>query len=133
MRVFLAALVCVGFAASPAAASGTWKITKDHWDASDEEGFGKFVAGFGESDCKDPASCFKSAANPYRDTDPPELKMDGDCADFVYQLRAVGYDGTLNIEHEDALVNSLEGVGRAARLLKQVALVEAPDWKPADI
>lgn len=54
-------------------------------------------------------------------------------ADFVYNLRAVGYDGTLNIEHEDALVNSLEGVGRAANLLKQVALVEAPDWTPAKI
>ncbi|REE75601.1 sugar phosphate isomerase/epimerase [Rhodococcus wratislaviensis] len=54
-------------------------------------------------------------------------------ADFVYNLRAVGYDGTLNIEHEDALVNSLEGVGRAANLLKQVALVEAPDWSPAKI
>jgi sugar phosphate isomerase/epimerase len=54
-------------------------------------------------------------------------------ADFVYQLRLVGYDGTLNIEHEDALVNSLDGVGRAARLLKAVTLVEAPDWKPADI
>jgi hypothetical protein len=37
-------------------------------------------------------------------------------ADFVYNLRAGGYDGTLNIEHEDALVNSVEGVGRAAAL-----------------
>ncbi|MFC0450147.1 sugar phosphate isomerase/epimerase family protein [Rhodococcus jostii] len=54
-------------------------------------------------------------------------------ADVVYNLRAVGYDGTLNIEHEDALVNSLEGVGRAADLLKQVALVEPPDWTPANV
>jgi sugar phosphate isomerase/epimerase len=54
-------------------------------------------------------------------------------ADFVYALRAAGYDGTLNIEHEDALVNSLEGVGRAADLLKQVALVEPPDWTPANV
>jgi hypothetical protein len=88
MRVVLAALVSLVIATGSAAASGTWKITKDHWEASDEEGFGKFVAGFGESDCKDPASCFKSTANPYRDSDPPELKMDGDCADFIYQLRA---------------------------------------------
>src|ERR1700755_1067330 len=48
-------------------------------------------------------------------------------ADFVYNLRAVGYDGTLNIDHEDALVNSVEGVARAADLLKQVALVEPAD------
>jgi sugar phosphate isomerase/epimerase len=52
-------------------------------------------------------------------------------AEFVYTLRSVGYDGTLNIEHEDSLVNSVEGVGKAAELLKQVILVDAPDWKPA--
>jgi surface antigen len=71
-----------------AAPSDQWKITKDHWDADDESRFGEFVAGFGEHTCSDPASCFKSTANPYRDTDPPNLKMDGDCADFIYQLRA---------------------------------------------
>ena len=54
-------------------------------------------------------------------------------ADFVYNLRSVGYDGTLNIEHEDTLVNSVEGVGRAADRLKQVLLAAAPDWKPANI
>jgi sugar phosphate isomerase/epimerase len=54
-------------------------------------------------------------------------------ADFVYNLRAVGYDGTLNIEHEDTLLNSVEGVRRAATLLKQVVLVEQADWKPANI
>jgi sugar phosphate isomerase/epimerase len=54
-------------------------------------------------------------------------------AEFVYTLRSVGYDGTLNIEHEDTLVNSVEGVGRAANLLKQIVLVEPPDWKPANI
>jgi sugar phosphate isomerase/epimerase len=52
-------------------------------------------------------------------------------AECVYTLRSVGYDGTLNIEHEDSLVNSVEGVGKAAELLKQVILVDAPDWKPA--
>jgi hypothetical protein len=39
----------------------------------------------------------------------------------------------LNIEHEDVLVNSVEGVTRAADLLKRVALVETPDWKPAAV
>ena len=39
-------------------------------------------------------------------------------ADFVYTLRSVGSDGTVNIEHEDTLVNSVEGVGRAADLLR---------------
>jgi sugar phosphate isomerase/epimerase len=54
-------------------------------------------------------------------------------ADFVYSLRSVGYDGTLNIEHEDVLVNSAEGVTRAATLLQRVVLADPPDWKPADI
>ena len=54
-------------------------------------------------------------------------------ADFVYQLRAAGYDGVLSIEHEDTLVSAREGVARAAALLGRVALVEAPDWTPADI
>ena len=54
-------------------------------------------------------------------------------ADFVYSLRAVGYNGTLNIEHEDTLVNSVEGVGRTTDLLEQLVLVERPDWEPADI
>jgi sugar phosphate isomerase/epimerase len=54
-------------------------------------------------------------------------------AEFVYTLRSVGYDGTLNIEHEDSLVNSVEGVSKAAELLKQVILVDAPDWTPASV
>ncbi|WP_345471825.1 sugar phosphate isomerase/epimerase [Glutamicibacter ectropisis] len=54
-------------------------------------------------------------------------------ADFVYELRAAGYDGTLNIEHEDVLVNSEEGVRRAAGLLRKVALQGAPDWTPAQV
>ena len=54
-------------------------------------------------------------------------------SDFAYNLRAVGYDGTLNIKHEDALVNSVEGVSRAADLLKKVALVEPADWTPANV
>ena len=54
-------------------------------------------------------------------------------ADFVHTLRSVGYDGTLNIEHEDTLVNAVEGIGRAACLRKQVVLVEQPDWKPTNI
>jgi sugar phosphate isomerase/epimerase len=54
-------------------------------------------------------------------------------AEFVYALRASGYDGTLNIEHEDTLVNSVEGVERAAALLRDVVLIAPPDWKPAAV
>lgn len=54
-------------------------------------------------------------------------------ADFVYALRAVGYDGPLNIEHEDVLVGSEEGVRRAATILKSAVLRDQPDWAPAAI
>jgi sugar phosphate isomerase/epimerase len=54
-------------------------------------------------------------------------------AEFVYALRSVGYDGPVNIEHEDVLVGSEEGVRRAAALLRQVVLRDEPDWAPADI
>lgn len=87
MRAIFAALVGIFAATASAQADTSWKITKDHWDAQDEVGFGKFVAGFGESKCSTPYSCFRSAANPYRFTDPPELVLSGDCADFIYQMR----------------------------------------------
>lgn len=54
-------------------------------------------------------------------------------ADFVYGLKSVGYEGPLNIEHEDIVVGSLEGVRKSADLLRSVVLRDAPDWTPADI
>lgn len=54
-------------------------------------------------------------------------------ADFVYTLRSVGYDGPLNIEHEDVLVGSHEGVRRSAELLRSVVLRDPADWVPARI
>ncbi len=88
MRAFIACVLLIVAAQAAHATEGAWRITKDHWTADDEKRFGAFVVGFGEHDCKDPAACFKSTANPYRDTDPPNMRMDGDCADFIYQLRA---------------------------------------------
>ena len=54
-------------------------------------------------------------------------------ADVVYALRGVGYAGPLNIEHEDVLVGTEEGVRRSAELLHRVALRDQPDWAPASI
>ncbi|HEY5854148.1 MAG TPA: sugar phosphate isomerase/epimerase [Aldersonia sp.] len=54
-------------------------------------------------------------------------------AEFVFALRGVGYDGPLNIEHEDVLVGSAEGVRRSVALLRSVILRDAPDWAPAQI
>ena len=44
--------------------------------------------------------------------------------DFVSNLRMVGYDGVLSIEHEDSLMSSMEGLRKAVAFLKQVLIYE---------
>lgn len=71
----------------PAAASTfPWRITKDHWSPSDEQGFQEFVTKLGEEDCWTVDACLKSPANPYRHTD-PKVTFLVDCADVPYLLR----------------------------------------------
>jgi sugar phosphate isomerase/epimerase len=52
---------------------------------------------------------------------------------FCYRLKMGGYDGWLSIEHEDVLLNSLEGLERSVALLKSVMPVAASDFKPQAI
>jgi sugar phosphate isomerase/epimerase len=54
-------------------------------------------------------------------------------ADLVYALRSVGYEGSLNIEHEDVLMGSVEGVRRSAELLRSLVIRDPADWTPAQI
>ena len=44
-----------------------------------------------------------------------------------------GYDGWLSIEHEDVLLNSLEGLEKSIALLKSVMPVAPGDFKPQGI
>jgi hypothetical protein len=84
IAVLTAALVCVASAAQAA----PWRITKDHWSAEDEAGFGRFVTAIGESNCSSSQSCLRDPANPYRRTDQHFLDIDVDCAKWPYLLRA---------------------------------------------
>ncbi len=52
---------------------------------------------------------------------------------FCYRLRMAGYDGWLSIEHEDVLLNSVEGLRKSVDLLKGVMPVEASDYAPQAI
>lgn len=52
---------------------------------------------------------------------------------FCYRLRMAGYDGWLSIEHEDVLLNSLEGLEKSVALLKGVMPAAPADFKPQDI
>lgn len=52
---------------------------------------------------------------------------------FCYRLKMAGYDGWLSVEHEDVLLNSLEGLEKSVALLKGVMPVAASDFKPQAI
>ncbi|MDB6182254.1 sugar phosphate isomerase/epimerase family protein [Paracoccus fistulariae] len=52
---------------------------------------------------------------------------------FCYRLRMGGYDGWLSIEHEDMILNSLEGLERSVELLRRVAPVKPSDFRLQDI
>ncbi|MCB1333860.1 MAG: sugar phosphate isomerase/epimerase [Roseivivax sp.] len=52
---------------------------------------------------------------------------------FCYRLKMGGYDGWLSIEHEDVLLNSLEGLEKSVALLQGVMPAAAADFKPQDI
>jgi hypothetical protein len=105
------------FFASPAFAAPdySWHIVKDHWSAADEAGFGKFVQSIGDSNCSSTESCMRSAANPYRNTDPRGFDVDTDCAKFVYFLR--GYYAWKN-GLPFSFVNRVTGNGADLRFSK---------------
>jgi sugar phosphate isomerase/epimerase len=46
--------------------------------------------------------------------------------DIISALRLVGYDYVISIEHEDALMSTDEGLGKAVTLLKEATIFEEP-------
>jgi len=48
-----------------------------------------------------------------------------DWKEMISELRLIGYDGTLSIEHEDSLMSPNEGLEKGIELLKQVVIKEA--------
>lgn len=52
---------------------------------------------------------------------------------FCYRLLMAGYDGWLSIEHEDVLLNSLEGLEKSVALLQRVLPTAPSDYAPQDI
>jgi sugar phosphate isomerase/epimerase len=49
---------------------------------------------------------------------------------FCYRLRMAGYDGWLSIEHEDVLLNALEGLEKSVGLLQDVMPTAPADYSP---
>lgn len=91
MRALVLTLALLAAGTSVASAAPpfqtTWRITKDHWSAEDERGFGAFVTALGESGCNSAQSCLRSSANPWRGTDGDFIDIDADCAKLPYLLR----------------------------------------------
>ena len=52
---------------------------------------------------------------------------------FCYRLRMAGYDDWLAVEHEDVLLNSLEGLEKSVTLLQGIMPAAVSDYKPQDI
>ena len=52
---------------------------------------------------------------------------------FCYRLKMADYDGWLSIEHEDVMLNSLEGLEKSVALLKGVMPAAPADYKPQAI
>jgi len=52
---------------------------------------------------------------------------------FCYRLKMGGYDGWLSVEHEDVMLNSLEGLEKSVALLQSVMPKAAADYAPQAI
>jgi hypothetical protein len=63
------------------------RIRAETWTAADERGYGEFIAGIGQSNCRTVDSCLRNAANPFRASDPEGVRFQSDCADLPYVLR----------------------------------------------
>ena len=77
-----APVIVEGYSAS------TYLIRYDRWTEADERGFGEFVSGLGEANCRTVNDCLHSPGNPFRASDPPGIYFRSDCADLPYVLRA---------------------------------------------
>src|SRR3569833_2256994 len=74
-------------AALPVHADTAYLIRADRWTPADERAYGEFITAIGDSGCTSVDSCLKSAANPFRASDPAYADFRADCADLPYYLR----------------------------------------------
>jgi hypothetical protein len=126
MRVFLIFLILllgsVGAQAAPP--NYSWRIVKDHWDASDEAGFGRFVTALGDSGCSSSQSCLRDPANPWRGSDAHFLDIDVDCAKLPYLLRAYyAWKNGLPFSYADGVTGSRFG-HRSNHVLSRAGMID---------
>ncbi len=107
MRALLLALALTGLTMASAMAA-PWRITRDHWTPTDEDGFGRFVTAIGASGCSSSESCLRSSANPWAaNEDRQFLDVDVDCAKLPYLLRAYyAWKNGLPFSYADSVAGS---------------------------
>jgi hypothetical protein len=90
-QVFRSILTALTLVIGVSQAQAAWQVTRSAWTPQDEVAYSEFVAKIGEAvaarRCRTTDSCLKSAANPYRNTDPAGASFYSDCADLPYVLR----------------------------------------------
>jgi hypothetical protein len=86
MRSAALFLLLLALAPLPAFAQTAVQTRYESWTAADERGYGAFITVIGESGCRSVDACLKSAANPFRASD-PDITFRADCADLPYFLR----------------------------------------------
>lgn len=126
MRVLLIFLILLLGSAGAQAASPnqSWRIVKDHWDASDEAGFGRFVTALGDSGCSSSQSCLRDVANPWRGSDTRFLDIDVDCAKLPYLLRAYyAWKNGLPFSYVDGVTGSRFG-HRSNRIVSRAGVID---------
>src|SRR6185312_4869518 len=127
MRALLVLLLLIAGCASAQAAARLnppWRITKTHWDASDEAGFGRFVTALGDSGCSSSQSCLRDPANPYRASDGRFLDIDVDCAKLPYLLRAYyAWKNGLPFSYADGVTGSRFG-HRSNHVLSRAGMID---------
>ena len=108
---------------STAWADSRYLIRAEGWTEADERGFGEFITAIGDSGCDGVDACLKSAANPFRTSDPPQAQFRSDCADLPYVLRFY-YAWKRGLPFSYAAEVSPRGRARDARYSESGNLVE---------
>src|SRR3954467_2549854 len=86
-KAWLAALVFLAVFGREAQADTLVRIRSEAWTQADERGYGEFIAAIGQSNCRTVDGCLRNAANPFRASDPEDVRFESDCADLPYFLR----------------------------------------------
>jgi hypothetical protein len=84
-RAWVAALLLL--LPAPAFADTMVRTLAETWTAGDERGYGEFITAIGESGCRTVDACLKGPGNPFRASDPQDVRFRSDCADLPYFLR----------------------------------------------